>query len=83
MAVAKVPAARGTREIEMAKLLAMKEVAEKVGYSESKVYQMIRKDQFPAGKRMPTGGVRWLDTDVDAWIMQTFDEAPEARLAPV
>ncbi|MBB3142769.1 helix-turn-helix transcriptional regulator [Halomonas organivorans] len=66
----------------MAKLLPMKEVAERVGYSESKVYQMIRRGEFPAGRKMPTGGVRWLDEDVDEWIRTTFAQAPEAHLAP-
>lgn len=67
----------------MAKLLAMKEVAERVGYCESKVYQLIRRGEFPAGRKMPTGGVRWLDEEVDDWIMRTYVQAPEARLAPV
>lgn len=67
----------------MAQLLAMKDVAERVGYSESKVYQLIRGRQFPAGRKMPTGGVRWLEEEVDNWIMQTYAQAQEARLAPV
>lgn len=66
----------------MARLLPMKDVAERVGYSESKVYQLIRRGEFPAGRRMPTGGVRWLEEEVDAWIERTYAQAPEARLAP-
>ncbi|MGP9499553.1 helix-turn-helix transcriptional regulator [Halomonas sp. AOP43-D1-4] len=64
----------------MAQLLPMKQVAEKVGYCESKVYAMIREGEFPPGKKMATGGVRWLDEEVDAWIMRAYAQAQEARL---
>ncbi|SHK52442.1 helix-turn-helix transcriptional regulator [Halomonas caseinilytica] len=67
----------------MAKLLAMKDVAERVGYSESKVYKLIREGRFPAGRKMPTGGVRWLEEEVDEWITQTFGQAQEVHLASV
>ncbi|WP_224107260.1 AlpA family phage regulatory protein [Vreelandella aquamarina] len=58
----------------------MKQVAEKVGYCESKLYAMIREGHFPPGKKMATGGVRWLDSEVDDWIMRAYAQAPEARL---
>ncbi|MFI0472928.1 helix-turn-helix transcriptional regulator [Halomonas sp. HMF6819] len=64
----------------MAQLLSMKAVSEKVGYSESKLYALIREGKFPAGRKLSTGGVRWLNTEVDAWIMQAFEQAPAARL---
>jgi len=77
-----VRAGAGRREIDMAKLMPMKDVANALGYSESKVYQMIRRNEFPAGRKMPTGGVRWLDDEVDAWIRQTYAQAQEVRLSP-
>ncbi|WP_252109097.1 MULTISPECIES: AlpA family phage regulatory protein [unclassified Halomonas] len=64
----------------MAQLLPMKAVSQKVGYSESKLYSLIREGEFPAGRKLSTGGVRWLDTEVDAWIMRAFEQAPAARL---
>ena len=64
----------------MAKLLPMKAVSERVGYSESKLYAMIRGGQFPPGRKLATGGVRWLESDIDEWIMHAFEQAPEARL---
>lgn len=73
--------ANGTREInKMAQLLSMKAVSERVGYSESKLYAMIREGEFPPGRKLATGGVRWLDADVDDWIMRAYAQAPEARL---
>lgn len=65
---------------DMAKLLPMKAVSERVGYSESKLYAMIREGEFPPGRKLATGGVRWLESDVDEWIMHAFSQAPEARL---
>lgn len=74
-------AANGIREIDhMAKLLSMKAVSGRVGYSESKLYSMIREGEFPPGRKLATGGVRWLESDVDDWIMRAYAEAPEARL---
>lgn len=64
----------------MAKLLSMKSVSERVGYSESKLYAMIREGDFPAGRKLATGGVRWLESDIDDWIMHAYAQAPEARL---
>lgn len=73
--------ANGIRETnEMAQLLSMKSVSERVGYSESKLYAMIREGEFPPGRKLATGGVRWLDADVDDWIMRAYAQAPEARL---
>lgn len=63
----------------MARLLTVKQVAEKVGYSESKVYAMIREGEFPAGRRMETGGTRWLEQEIDDWIMRVYQQAPAAR----
>lgn len=73
-------AGRDIQEIEMARLLTIKQVADKVGYCESKVYAMIRADEFPAGRKMSTGGTRWLESEVDAWIMRAYQQAPAARL---
>lgn len=64
----------------MAKLLSMKSVSERVGYSESKLYAMIREGEFPPGRKLATGGVRWLESEIDDWIMRAYAQAPEARL---
>ncbi|QPL46482.1 AlpA family phage regulatory protein [Halomonas sp. A40-4] len=59
-------------------LLRMRDVAARVGYSESKVYAMIRSGDFPRGRKMPMGGVRWSSEDVEAWIRKTYAESEEA-----
>lgn len=64
----------------MAQLLPMKAVSERVGYSESKLYAMIREGEFPSGRKLATGGVRWLDSEIDEWIRRAYAQAPEARL---
>lgn len=60
-------------------LLRMRDVADRLAYCESKVYQMIRDGDFPRGRKMPTGGVRWSSEVVDAWIRKTYAEAEESR----
>lgn len=60
-------------------LLRMRDVAARLAYSESKIYKMIRDGEFPRGRKMPMGGVRWSSEVVEAWIRQTYAEAPEAR----
>lgn len=59
-------------------LLRMRDVAARVGYSESKVYAMIRSGDFPRGRKMPMGGVRWSSEDVEAWIRKAYAESEEA-----
>jgi prophage regulatory protein len=59
-------------------LLRIRDVAARIAYSESKVYAMIRKGDFPRGRKMPMGGVRWSSEEVDAWIRKTYAESEEA-----
>ena len=41
---------------------------------------MIREGEFPPGRKLATGGVRWLESEIDDWIMRAYAQAPEARL---
>lgn len=59
-------------------LLRMRDVAAQIAYSESKVYELIRSGDFPRGRKMPIGGVRWSSEDVEAWIRKTYAESEEA-----
>ncbi|PCF97654.1 helix-turn-helix transcriptional regulator [Vreelandella nigrificans] len=61
-------------------LLRMREVAARIAYSESKVYAMIRDGDFPRGRKMPMGGVRWSSEVVEAWIRKTYAESEKASL---
>lgn len=62
-------------------LLRMRDVAARVSYSESKIYAMIRNGDFPRGRKMPMGGVRWLSEEVEAWIRKAYAEAEEVGLS--
>lgn len=59
-------------------LLAMSEVCERTGYSSTKMYQLIKDGQFPAGRRMFNGGVRWRAADVNEWIRQEWARSEPA-----
>lgn len=60
------------------RLLAMKEVAVKVGLSKSTVYGLLRDGQFPAPVRIGVA-VRWRESSIDAWIaaLPVEDQAPK------
>ncbi|HDS9358809.1 TPA: AlpA family transcriptional regulator [Enterobacter chengduensis] len=52
------------------KLLRIRQVEEKIGFSKSWVYQQISKNRFPPGIRIGNVQVAWLESEIDAWIQQ-------------
>jgi prophage regulatory protein len=48
--------------------LRMKDLVSVVGLSRSTIYAMIREDRFPPPDKVGTRAVRWLSSDIDAWI---------------
>ena len=59
-------------------LLRIRDVAARIAYSESKVYAMIRKGDFPRGRKMPMGGVRIGLTDPGIYLFRRPAESEEA-----
>ena len=51
------------------RLLGARAVAERLSISKSKLYDMLKRQQFPAAPiRLPGGSPRWPEKMVDAWI---------------
>lgn len=51
------------------KLLSIKDVCDKIGFSHTFVYNLIRLKKFPA-QIIISNRSRWLESDVDTWIEQ-------------
>lgn len=50
-------------------LLTRRQVEAKIGFKHSTIYKWIAAGTFPAPRRDPvTGSVRWLESQVQAWI---------------
>jgi len=60
------------------RILRMPELEKKVGLRKSAIYKRIQEKTFP--KPIPIGGISgWLESDIDAWIMQQVAIAKAAR----
>ena len=56
----------------MKKLVRIRGLCEALGFGKSKIYEMIKRGEFPAGTMI--GGVRVWDTaTVDAWITERLN----------
>ena len=51
------------------KLLTIKDVCNKIGFSHTFVYNLIRKGEFPA-QIIISNRSRWLESEVEVWIEQ-------------
>ena len=60
-------------------LLRARAVAERLSVSKSKLYDMLKRKQFPeAPIRLPGGSPRWPEKMVDAWIERHRDWGPDS-----
>lgn len=50
------------------RLLTIDEVAEKLNVSRSTAYRTVRDADFPERKRLSASTVRWLESEIDAWL---------------
>jgi len=48
----------------------IKEVIQKVSLSQSTIYAMIAKDQFPKSFELTPGRVAWVEEDIDRWLAE-------------
>lgn len=55
------------------------QVRERINVSNSKLYEMVAKGQFPKPFVIIPGGraVGWIEDDVDAWINERFNNSRE------
>lgn len=48
--------------------LRIREVVHVTGLSRTVVYDLVKRGEFPAQKRLSPGAVGWLSTDIEAWM---------------
>ncbi len=54
----------------MARVLRMKDLPNKVGLSEPQIFKMMREGSFPRSFRLTESASGWLESTVDAWIIE-------------
>ena len=52
------------------KILRMKDVVEKTGFSKSWIYELIKQGNFPNPKKIGSRTIGFNSADVDAWIIE-------------
>ena len=52
----------------LTRYLRIREVVHVTGLSRTVVYDLVKRGEFPAQKRLSKGAVGWLSTDVEAWM---------------
>jgi len=50
------------------RLLRLRDVKEKTGLGSSTIYRHIANGTFPVPRRLGPNTVRWLESEIDAWI---------------
>ena len=55
----------------------IKSVIEAVGFSTSRIYDLIRKGEFPAGDLIGNQSRRWKSTDIAAWLVAQSEKSAQ------
>lgn len=50
------------------RLLDLRDVSAKVGLGKSSIYRMVDSGTFPAPRQVGAKAVRWLESEIDAWM---------------
>ena len=53
---------------EQVRLIRLPEVIERVGLSKQTIYRLIKKNKFPAAKKLNERAIAWVSIDIDKWI---------------
>ncbi|AVA32975.1 AlpA family transcriptional regulator [Cupriavidus metallidurans] len=56
----------------------IKEVIQKVSLSQSTIYAMIAKGNFPKPFELTSGRVAWIEEDIDTWLAVKAGRTPAA-----
>ena len=51
------------------KILRMRDVIEKTGFSRAWIYELIKKGEFPSPKQIGSRAVGFSSAEIDAWII--------------
>jgi prophage regulatory protein len=54
----------------------MGEVMKRTGLNSSRIYELVRKGEFPKWSKLPKIASGWLKTDVEAWLVSNPDTHP-------
>ena len=57
------------------RLLRLRDVVERTGLSRSSIYRLAAAGEFPRQRRLRYKLAVWLESEVDAWIAETWDAA--------
>ncbi len=55
-------------------LLKREEVQRRTSLGRSKLFDLVAKGDFPKPVRLSPGRVAWVQSEIDAWILQRADE---------
>jgi prophage regulatory protein len=56
------------------KLLRLSDVRDRVPYSRSTIYDLIKKGEFPKPISLGERAVAWVESDIDAWIQARVEK---------
>jgi len=65
-----------TLTVKKGRILRMRQLAEKISLSDSHIYALIQKNQFPKPFSLVHGGraMGWYESEVDIWLAQRSGE---------
>jgi predicted DNA-binding transcriptional regulator AlpA len=63
----------------MATLLSISQVSEKIALCPRAIYKLVAAGAFPAPRKATEKSIRWVDADVDRWILNLPAAGAEPR----
>lgn len=55
------------------RILRIRDVSERVGFSKSQIYKLVGRGMFPKGFKLSARATGWLETDVEGWIQSRIN----------
>jgi prophage regulatory protein len=55
----------------------MGEVMKRTGLNSSKIYELVRKGEFPKWSNLPKIASGWLKSDIQAWLASNANSKPQ------
>jgi prophage regulatory protein len=60
------------------RILRLRDVRAKTGLSQSQVYELIARSEFPLQLKLGPKAVGWVESEIDAWIKDKMDARAHA-----
>jgi prophage regulatory protein len=60
------------------RILRLRDVKAKTGLSESTIYELIARSEFPMQMKLGPKAVGWVESEIDAWIKDRMDARAHA-----